>query len=204
MQIGLELSHDLCPGKAGKLFQFTRGQGWDGQLSLRIEFYARWSRFGHAAGEVAQVPAKTKRSWRTVCFGLMRFLWTCARTLAVALHLLTSLPRPKRRFTAMQRYVRSRSTSRHGADIVNVRQQPSSRLAYRPAAWPTLAAMRRAGNRTPVRVHDDNRPDAPAQTTRRDLPQRRGAAPRPITTIQKTEQRSAWPVGPLARLSDLR
>jgi hypothetical protein len=39
----------------------TRGQGWDGQLSLRIEFYARWSRFGHAAGGVAQVPAKTKR-----------------------------------------------------------------------------------------------------------------------------------------------
>ena len=29
--------------------------------------------------------------WRTVCFGWMRFLSTCARTLAVALQLLTSL-----------------------------------------------------------------------------------------------------------------
>ena len=36
------------------------------------------------------------KSWRTVCFGLMRFLSTCARTLAVALHLLTSLHGPKR------------------------------------------------------------------------------------------------------------
>jgi len=31
---------------------------------------------------------------------------------------------PKRRFTATQRCVRSWSTSRHGADIVNVRLQP--------------------------------------------------------------------------------
>jgi len=31
---------------------------------------------------------------------------------------------PKRRFAAMQRYVRSGNTSRHGADIVSVPPQP--------------------------------------------------------------------------------
>jgi hypothetical protein len=46
----------------------------------------------------------------------------------------------------MQRYVRSWNTSRHGAHIVNVRLQHSSRLAYQqrpvqqvPAPWPVLA-----------------------------------------------------------------
>jgi len=53
------------------------------------------------------------KSWRTVCFGLMRFLSTCARTLAVALHLLTSLHGPKR----TSRHVCFCSAIRGQADI---------------------------------------------------------------------------------------
>jgi hypothetical protein len=59
---------------------------------------------------------------------------------------------PERPFAALQRYVRSWNTSRHYADIMNVRLQHSSRLAYRQrpvqpisAAWPVLAEPRIAG-----------------------------------------------------------
>jgi hypothetical protein len=50
---------------------------------------------------------------------------------------------PKRRFTAMQRYDRSWNTSRHGADIVNARLQPLSRLAYRQ---PPALQLRQLGD----------------------------------------------------------
>jgi hypothetical protein len=57
---------------------------------------------------------------------------------------------PKRRFTALQRYVRSWSTSRHSADMVNVPSQPrhASLIAGKQrsssGSFAMLAAMCRA------------------------------------------------------------
>jgi hypothetical protein len=79
------------------------------------------------------------KSWRTGCFGLMRFLSTCARTLAVALHLLTSLHGPSatsadvrfsnrplgvKRFQALH-LLRCRCRSRARASLRNRHQGPS-------------------------------------------------------------------------------
>ena len=61
-------------------------------------------------------------------------------------------PGPEAAVAALQRYVRSWSTSRHGADIVSVPPQTSLRLANcgEPRAAPELAmftAMRHASSR---------------------------------------------------------
>jgi hypothetical protein len=60
---------------------------------------------------------------------------------------------PKLPFTAMQRYVRSWSTSRHGADIVSVPPQPrnASLNGGEPSSnsdsWAMFAVMRHASSR---------------------------------------------------------
>jgi hypothetical protein len=67
---------------------------------------------------------------------------------------------PKRRLTAMQRYVRSWNTSRHGTDIVNVPLQPrhASLIGGEPGSssgsLAMLAAMRRASSRVSKRAAD--------------------------------------------------
>ena len=73
----------------------------------------------------------------------------------------TSVVGPKRQFTATQRYVRSWNTTRHGADIVRVRLQHSSRVAFISApvaSWPPIASFpgqhdgrRRRGGSAPRR-----------------------------------------------------
>ena len=68
--------------------------------------------------------------------------------------------RPLATFAAMQRYVRSWSTSRHGADIVSVPPQPrhaslncgESRSS--PGSLAMLAAMRRASSRVRIFAAD--------------------------------------------------
>jgi hypothetical protein len=60
---------------------------------------------------------------------------------------------PKRRFTAMQRYVRSWSTNLHGADIVSVPRQPRHAALNcgeprsNSGSFAMFAAMRRASSR---------------------------------------------------------
>jgi CYTH domain len=65
------------------------------------------------------------------------------------------LEAPLRRFIAMQRYVRSWNTSRHGADIVSVRLQHSSRLAYRQRPRAAGLALSDVGGEAPVLVADE-------------------------------------------------
>ena len=54
-----------------------------------------------------------------------------------------SLIGPKRRFTALQRYVRSWNTSRHGADIVSV---PRNLVTPRLTAERTAQQLRQLGD----------------------------------------------------------
>jgi hypothetical protein len=59
---------------------------------------------------------------------------------------------PKRRFTAMQRYVRSWNTSRHGADIVSVPPQPRHASLIGGEPRNSSGAGERMSRRSPSRL----------------------------------------------------